>query len=106
MWILKPDLTLDVAAEVLGVTEDPITAAARYDAALSGETIVLTFKVGGAHKVAVPAVASTGVPGTKVVPNTRTFGLDIATEARELGWKAGHSVIVKPGPTKFTLMLS
>ena len=67
---------------------------------------MVTFKSAGTHKVGVYAAGGTGAPGGKVVPNTGTFGLDIATEARALGWKAGHAVIVNPNPTKFTLTLS
>jgi len=109
MPILKPDLTLDVAALILGATEDPLTGATRYDVALPGETIVVTFRTSGAHKVGPYVAAPTGTPGAPgapAAPNTGTFGLDIATEARTLGWKPGHSVIVKPGPTKLTLILS
>jgi hypothetical protein len=104
--ILSQDLTLDVPAHVLGESEAPIGAATRYDTTVPGQTIVVTFKVGGAHKVAASAAGSTGAPGGKVAPNSATFTLDIATEARGLGWKPGHAVIVTPDPTNFTLTLS
>jgi hypothetical protein len=95
--ILNQDLTLDVPAHVLGETEEPIGLATRYDTTVPGQTIVVTFKVGGAHKV--------GAPGGKV-PSSGSVSLDIATEARGLGWKPGHAVIVTPASTKFTLILS
>jgi hypothetical protein len=104
--ILNQDLTLDVPARILGETEDPIGVATRYDTTAPGQTIVVTFKVGGAHKVGVHAASGTVAPGGKVVPSSGTFTLDIATEARGLGWKPGHAVIVTPDPARFTLVLS
>ena len=101
--ILNQDLTLDVPALVFGETEKPIGLATRYDASASGHTIAVTFKVGGAHAL---VVGGTGASGGKVVPNSGTFTLDIATEARGLGWKPGHAVIVTPDPAKHTLILS
>jgi hypothetical protein len=96
--ILNQDLTLDVPAHVLGEAEEPIGLATRYDTSAPGQTIVVTFKVGGAHKLAAPTGKAVLSPGT--------FSLDIATEARGLGWKPGHAVIVTPDPTKLTLILS
>ena len=104
--ILSQDLTLDVPAHVLGEAEAPIGVATRYDTSVPGQTIVVTFKVGGARKVGANAAGGTGAPGGNVAPNSATFTLDIATEARGLGWKPGHAVIVTPNPTKFTLVLS
>jgi hypothetical protein len=104
--ILSADLTLDVPAHVLGEAEAPIGVATRYDTTVPGQTIVVTFKVGGARKVGATAAGGTGAPGEKVVPSAGTFTLDIATEARGLGWKPGHAVIVTPDPTKSTLVLS
>jgi hypothetical protein len=101
--ILNQDLTLDVPAHVLGETEEPIGLATRYDTSAAGQTIAVTFKIGGAHKL---VAAGTGASGGKVVPSSGTFALDIATEARGLGWKPGHAVIVTPDPTKLTLILS
>jgi hypothetical protein len=104
--ILSADLTLDVPAHVLGEAEAPIGVATRYDTTVPGQTIVVTFKVGGARKVGATAAGGTGAPGENVVPSSGTFTLDIATEARGLGWKPGHAVIVTPDPTKSTLVLS
>ena len=104
--ILNQDLTLDVPALVLGEAEEPIGAATRYDTTVPGETIVLTFKVGGAHKVGAYTAGAAGAPGGKAVPHSGTFTFDIATEARGLGWKPGHAVIVTPDPAKLTLVLS
>ncbi len=104
--ILSQDLTLDVPAHVLGETEEPIGAATRYDTTVPGQTIVVTFKVGGAHKVQAKAAGDAGAPGGKTVSSAGTLTLDIATEARGLGWKPGHAVIVTPDPARFTLVLS
>src|SRR5271170_4310251 len=104
--ILSQDLTLDVPAHVLGEAEAPIGAATRYDTTVPDQTILVTFKIGGAHKVVAHAGGAAGAPGGKVVPGSGTFTLDIATEARGLGWKPGHAVIVTPDPARFTLVLS
>jgi len=104
--ILSQDLTLDVPAHVLGEAEAPIGLATRYDTTVPGQTIVVTFKVGGSHKVAAGAARTTVTSDGRLVPNSGTFTLDIATEARGLGWKPGHAVIVTPEPAKLTLILS
>jgi hypothetical protein len=101
--ILNPDLTLDVPAHVLGEAEKPIGLATRYDTSAPGQTIAVTFNVSGAHKLVATA---TGASGGKAAPSAGTFTLDIATEARGLGWKPGHAVIVTPDPAKLTLILS
>jgi hypothetical protein len=104
--ILNQDLTLDVPAHVLGEKEEPIGVATRYDMTVPGQTIVVTFKAGGAHKIGAYAAGAPSAPGGKAVPSSGTFTLDIATEARGLGWKPGHAVIVTPDPAKLTLILS
>jgi hypothetical protein len=104
--ILNPDFTIDVPAHVLGETEEPISVASRYDTAAPGQTILVTFKVGGSHKVAACAAGGRVTSGGKTVPHLGAFALDIGTEARGLGWKPGHAVIVTPDAARLTLVLS
>ena len=100
------ELCVEIPSTIFGRNElgQPITIdrSARYNVAIAGQTIAVTFSLRGGRALGIFGLGvSTRM--RSAVGMTSRFAIKVDAEAKGLGWRAGRAVQVAANAEAFTL---